>query len=159
MRGCTATWQLCVIERAFSARCSISSANRRRHATYLPVRSRASSSAVGQPSAGRPNLICVSRMARSASAWCARKNGAQVRLYSRPGNHLTHRFPLIVETLARLRSRSCIFRWRSRRLRMRVLRFVNSAALGYGMRRDGDRTCIRRLLRLVEFRSVGPINP
>ena len=38
----------------------------------------------------------------------ARKNGAQVRLYSRPGNDLTHRFPLIVETLARLRSRSCI---------------------------------------------------
>ena len=38
----------------------------------------------------------------------ARKNGAQVRLYSRPGNDLTYRFPLIVETLARLRSRSCI---------------------------------------------------
>jgi bifunctional non-homologous end joining protein LigD len=38
----------------------------------------------------------------------ARKRGAQVRLYSRPGNDLTHRFPLIVETLARLRSRSCI---------------------------------------------------
>jgi ATP-dependent DNA ligase len=38
----------------------------------------------------------------------ARKNGAQVRLYSRPGNDLTHRFPLIVETLARRRSRSCI---------------------------------------------------
>jgi ATP-dependent DNA ligase len=37
----------------------------------------------------------------------ARKNGAQVRLYSRPGNDLTYRFPLIVETLARLRSRSC----------------------------------------------------
>jgi ATP-dependent DNA ligase len=34
--------------------------------------------------------------------------GAQVRLYSRPGNDLTYRFPLIVETLARLRSRSCI---------------------------------------------------
>jgi bifunctional non-homologous end joining protein LigD len=31
-----------------------------------------------------------------------------VRLYSRPGNDLTHRFPLIVETLVRLRSRSCI---------------------------------------------------
>jgi bifunctional non-homologous end joining protein LigD len=29
-------------------------------------------------------------------------------LYSRPGNDLTRRFPLIVETLARLRSRSCI---------------------------------------------------
>jgi bifunctional non-homologous end joining protein LigD len=38
----------------------------------------------------------------------ARKNGSRVRLYSRPGNDLTHRFPLIVETLARLRSRSCI---------------------------------------------------
>jgi bifunctional non-homologous end joining protein LigD len=38
----------------------------------------------------------------------ARKKGAQVRLYSRPGNDLTRRFPLIVETLARLHSRSCI---------------------------------------------------
>src|SRR5262245_60858889 len=38
----------------------------------------------------------------------ARKDGARVRLYSRPGNDLTHRFPLIGETLARLRSRSCI---------------------------------------------------
>src|SRR5262249_50559874 len=38
----------------------------------------------------------------------ARKNGEGVRLYSRPGNDLTRRFPLIVETLARLRSRSCI---------------------------------------------------
>jgi bifunctional non-homologous end joining protein LigD len=38
----------------------------------------------------------------------ARKKGAQVRLYSRPGNDLTYRFPLIVETLKRLRSRSCI---------------------------------------------------
>jgi ATP-dependent DNA ligase len=38
----------------------------------------------------------------------ARKKGAQVRLYSRLGNDLTYRFPLIVETLARLRSRSCI---------------------------------------------------
>jgi ATP-dependent DNA ligase len=35
----------------------------------------------------------------------ARKKSA---LYSRPGNDLTYRFPLIVETLARLRSRSCI---------------------------------------------------
>src|SRR5256886_17694996 len=36
----------------------------------------------------------------------ARKNGAQVRLYSRPGNDLTHRFPRIVEALACLRTRS-----------------------------------------------------
>src|SRR5262245_31423314 len=38
----------------------------------------------------------------------ARKEGKRVRLYSRPGNDLTYRFPLIVEALARLRSRSCI---------------------------------------------------
>jgi len=38
----------------------------------------------------------------------ARKDGDRVRLYSRPGNDMTRRFPLIVETLARLRSRSCI---------------------------------------------------
>jgi bifunctional non-homologous end joining protein LigD len=33
---------------------------------------------------------------------------ARVRLYSRPGNDLTRQFPLVVEALARLRSRSCI---------------------------------------------------
>jgi bifunctional non-homologous end joining protein LigD len=38
----------------------------------------------------------------------ARKNGDRIRLYSRPGNDLTDRFSLIVEALARLRSRSCI---------------------------------------------------
>ena len=38
----------------------------------------------------------------------ARKSDGRVRLYSRPGNDFTRRFPLIVETLARLRSRSCI---------------------------------------------------
>jgi ATP-dependent DNA ligase len=38
----------------------------------------------------------------------ARKDGARVRLYSRPSNDLTYRFPLIVEAVARLRSRSCI---------------------------------------------------
>ena len=38
----------------------------------------------------------------------ARKDGERVRLYSRPGNDFTHRFPLIVETLAGLRARSCI---------------------------------------------------
>ena len=36
------------------------------------------------------------------------KSGDRVRLYSRPGNDLTDRFPLIVEALAQLRSRSCI---------------------------------------------------
>jgi bifunctional non-homologous end joining protein LigD len=38
----------------------------------------------------------------------ARKNGTRVRLYSRPGNDLTQRFPLIVEALGGLRFRSCI---------------------------------------------------
>jgi bifunctional non-homologous end joining protein LigD len=38
----------------------------------------------------------------------ARKSSSRVRLYSRPGNDLTHRFLLIVDALARLRSRSCI---------------------------------------------------
>src|SRR4029077_8734550 len=38
----------------------------------------------------------------------ARKEGPRVRLYSRPGDALPSRFPLIVETLARLRSRFCI---------------------------------------------------
>jgi len=38
----------------------------------------------------------------------ARKRDDQVRLYSCPGNDLTYRFPLIVEALAKLRSRSCI---------------------------------------------------
>jgi bifunctional non-homologous end joining protein LigD len=37
-----------------------------------------------------------------------RKDGERVKLYSRPGNDLTDRFPLIVEALARLRPRSCI---------------------------------------------------
>jgi bifunctional non-homologous end joining protein LigD len=38
----------------------------------------------------------------------ARKDGDHVRLYSRPGNSLTERFPLVVEALLGLRSRSCI---------------------------------------------------
>jgi ATP-dependent DNA ligase len=38
----------------------------------------------------------------------ARKIGTRVRLYSRPGNDLTDRFPLIAEALGRLRAHSCI---------------------------------------------------
>jgi bifunctional non-homologous end joining protein LigD len=38
----------------------------------------------------------------------ARKDGDRARLYSRPGNDLTHRFALIVEAMARLRARSII---------------------------------------------------
>jgi bifunctional non-homologous end joining protein LigD len=38
----------------------------------------------------------------------ARKDGKRIKLYSRPGNDLTYRFPLIVEALAKLRALSCI---------------------------------------------------
>jgi bifunctional non-homologous end joining protein LigD len=38
----------------------------------------------------------------------ARKDGNRIKLYSRPGNELTDRFPLIVEALAKLRPCSCI---------------------------------------------------
>jgi bifunctional non-homologous end joining protein LigD len=38
----------------------------------------------------------------------ARKTAKRVKLYSRPGNDLTKRFPLIVEAVAVLRARSCI---------------------------------------------------
>jgi ATP-dependent DNA ligase len=38
----------------------------------------------------------------------ARKDGTRVKLYSRPGNDLTRRFPLIVDALERLRARTCI---------------------------------------------------
>src|SRR5262249_46089773 len=38
----------------------------------------------------------------------ARKVGKRVKLYSRPGNDLTERFPLIVEAMFRLGANSCI---------------------------------------------------
>jgi ATP-dependent DNA ligase len=38
----------------------------------------------------------------------ARKVGERVRLFSRSGNNLTSRFPLVVEAVAELRSHSCI---------------------------------------------------
>jgi ATP-dependent DNA ligase len=38
----------------------------------------------------------------------ARKDGDRLKLYSRPGNDLTDRFPLIVGALTQLRPRSCI---------------------------------------------------
>ena len=38
----------------------------------------------------------------------ARKQDQRIKLYSRPGNDLTPRFPLIVERLGGLRARSCI---------------------------------------------------
>jgi ATP-dependent DNA ligase len=44
----------------------------------------------------------------TASASSPGRTANRVRLYSRPGNDLTCRFPLIVESVARLRSRSCI---------------------------------------------------
>src|SRR6516164_1203562 len=51
--------------------------------------------------------MAARNQARRLPHHCPQERRA-VRLYSRPGNDLTRRFPLIVETLARLRSRSCI---------------------------------------------------
>jgi hypothetical protein len=44
---------------------------------------------------------CLHEIKHDGFRVIARKKGAQVRLYSRPGNDLTHCFPLIVETLLR----------------------------------------------------------
>jgi bifunctional non-homologous end joining protein LigD len=49
--------------------------------------------------------VCLHKIKRDGFRVVARKDGAKVR---RPGNDLTYRFPLIVESVARLRSRSCI---------------------------------------------------
>jgi bifunctional non-homologous end joining protein LigD len=58
-----------------------------------------------QPPSGEPWLHEIKR---DGFRVIARKNGKRVRLYSRPGNDLTYRFPPIVEALAKLSSRSCI---------------------------------------------------
>ena len=73
----------------------------------------------------------------------ARKDGARVRLYSRPGNDLTRQFPLIAEALARLRSRSCIIdgeavacdenRHRRVRALLRNLGSTDSAAFAFDL--------------------------
>jgi hypothetical protein len=52
--------------------------------------------------------VAARNQARRLPGYRPRKDGPKVRLYSRPGNDLTYRFPSIVESLARLRSRSCI---------------------------------------------------
>jgi ATP-dependent DNA ligase len=79
------------------------------------------SAAMSLPRAASSRLACPTKAPQppSGDTWMheikhdgfrviARKDGERVRLYSRPGNDLTYRFPLIVEALARLRSRSCI---------------------------------------------------
>jgi bifunctional non-homologous end joining protein LigD len=60
-----------------------------------------------KPPAVRPEVARLNQ-ARWVPRVIARKNGYRVKLYSRPGNDLTARFPLIVEALARLRAGSCI---------------------------------------------------
>ena len=62
----------------------------------------------GLPSpAGKPPMAGNS-IKRDGFRVIARKDGERVKLYSRPGNDLTGRFPLIVEALAGLCSRSRI---------------------------------------------------
>jgi ATP dependent DNA ligase domain len=64
----------------------------------------------------------------------ARKKGPQVRLYSRLGTDLTHRFPLIVETLARLRARS----WYHGRGQARMMEGGLPASVATGNRTDAS---------------------
>jgi ATP-dependent DNA ligase len=52
----------------------------------------------------------------SHGGFIARKESKWVRLYSRPGNDLTYRFPLIVQALTQLRAGSCIIDGRSAKL-------------------------------------------
>jgi hypothetical protein len=52
--------------------------------------------------------MCLHEIKHDGFRVIARKDDKRVRLYSRPGNDLTRRFPLIVDALSRLRSRSCI---------------------------------------------------
>src|SRR5216683_7723361 len=67
-----------------------------------------------RPLASRERQPCRERGvdSRDQARWLfriiARKNGERVRLYSRPGNDRTDRFPRIVEALEGLRSQSCI---------------------------------------------------
>jgi bifunctional non-homologous end joining protein LigD len=61
-----------------------------------------------QPRKRRPARSGCTRSSTTAFRVIARKDGTRVKLYSRPGNDLTDRFPLIVEALARLRTHSCI---------------------------------------------------
>jgi bifunctional non-homologous end joining protein LigD len=63
---------------------------------------------MARPSEGNRGLECSHEIKHDGFRVIARKDGARVRLYSRPGNDLTYRFPLIVEALTRLRARSCI---------------------------------------------------
>jgi ATP-dependent DNA ligase len=60
----------------------------------------------------RPQLPVTSSFSRLAFRHgfrvIARKIDKRVRLYSRPGNDLTYRFPLITEALLQLRPHSCI---------------------------------------------------
>jgi hypothetical protein len=55
-----------------------------------------------------PPATCGCMRSSTMASASLTKDGDRVRLYSRPGNGMTRRFPLIAEALTRLRSRSCI---------------------------------------------------
>ena len=85
----------------------------------------------------------------------ARKKGSQVRLYSRPGNDLTRRFPLIVETLARL----AVVRCRQQRLLrglanlgadIRALRCTGRTKRSHGLRELRRETSLEHVKRAVQ---------
>ena len=59
-----------------------------------------------KPTRCRPAACGCMRIKHDGFRIIARKDGPRVRLYSRPDNDFTRRFQLILETLARLRSRA-----------------------------------------------------
>ena len=65
---------------------------------WLPTRT-------GRPPSGD---LWVHEIKNDSVRVIARKDGDRVRLYSRPGDDLTNRFPLVADAEARLRSQSCI---------------------------------------------------
>ena len=55
-----------------------------------------------------PRAVETPRAANARAMPRSDLKGKRVRLYSRPDNDLTYRFPLIVEAFSNLRLRSCI---------------------------------------------------
>ena len=78
-----------------------------RQAVLCPCRSASFRPACPSTHRARQRASCgFTKIKHDGFRVVARKDDDRVRLYSRSGNDLTHRFPLIVEALVGLRSRS-----------------------------------------------------
>jgi ATP dependent DNA ligase domain len=77
------------------------------------------------------------------------RDGKRVKLYSRPGNDLTYRFPLIVEALKRLRSRSCIIDGEAVCCDDEAVALIRHAA-------EGDKVTTFTSTNVVQLRFLSP---